>query len=276
MDYGALTLNIERILKARGISKNQICKDLDIPRANFNRYCRNDFQRMDTGLICKLCWYLKVEAGERHLSALRPGLFRVPGLGAEKRGPAQRRALVCQPKFDSGIDRQSPFRPICPSSPAGRRSRPARPAAPSRCCFGRRRTHRDSVDVAALTPDRVARLKAVFWDMCSLSSSVETIDHPAPQPAVPGKDRPANVGGTLSPFRPICPSSPAGRRSRPARPDVGLPSDGHWYVNRNLTAVSTANAKPGDFALYPDASHIGAVMIFRGWILGLFVSCAGI
>ena len=64
MDHGALTLNIERILKARGISKNQICKDLDIPRANFNRYYRNDFQRMDTGLICKLCWYLKVEAGE--------------------------------------------------------------------------------------------------------------------------------------------------------------------------------------------------------------------
>ena len=36
-----------------------------------------------------------------------------------------------------------------------------------------------SMDVAALTPDRVARLKAVFWDMCALSSSVETIDHPA-------------------------------------------------------------------------------------------------
>jgi len=64
MDYGTLTLNIERILKARGISKNQICKDLDIPRANFNRYCRNDFQRMDTDLICKLCWYLKIDAGE--------------------------------------------------------------------------------------------------------------------------------------------------------------------------------------------------------------------
>lgn len=64
MNYGTLTLNIDRILKARGISKNQICKDLDIPRANFNRYCRNDFQRMDTGLICKLCWYLKIDAGE--------------------------------------------------------------------------------------------------------------------------------------------------------------------------------------------------------------------
>ena len=37
----------------------------------------------------------------------------------------------------------------------------------------------DGVDVAALTPDRVNRLKAVFWDMCGITSSVETIDHPA-------------------------------------------------------------------------------------------------
>ena len=42
--------------------------------------------------------------------------------------------------------------------------------------------------------------------------------------------------------------------------NVGLPSDGHWYIGRNLTAVSTSNAKPGDFALYPDASHIGVVV----------------
>lgn len=37
----------------------------------------------------------------------------------------------------------------------------------------------DGLDVAALTPDRVERLKAVFWDMCSITSSPETIDHPA-------------------------------------------------------------------------------------------------
>lgn len=37
----------------------------------------------------------------------------------------------------------------------------------------------NGVDVAALTPDRVDRLKAVFWDMCGITSSVETIDHPA-------------------------------------------------------------------------------------------------
>ena len=64
MEYGTLTLNIEQILKAKGISKNQICKDLDIPRSNFNRYCRDEFQRLDASLICKLCWYLKVDIAE--------------------------------------------------------------------------------------------------------------------------------------------------------------------------------------------------------------------
>ena len=39
MDYGTLSLRIDDILKEKGISKNQICKDLDIPRTNFNRYC---------------------------------------------------------------------------------------------------------------------------------------------------------------------------------------------------------------------------------------------
>ena len=64
MDYGKLILHIEKLLAERGISKNKICKDLDIPRPNFNRYCRNSFQRIDEMLICKLCWYLKVSVDE--------------------------------------------------------------------------------------------------------------------------------------------------------------------------------------------------------------------
>ncbi len=64
MKYGNLTFHIERLLQEKGISKNQICKDLDIPRSNFNRYCRNEFARIDAGLVCKLCWYLEVDVGE--------------------------------------------------------------------------------------------------------------------------------------------------------------------------------------------------------------------
>lgn len=63
-NYGTLQLNIEKLLTERNISKNTICKDLDIPRTNFNRYCRNDFQRLDCNLICKLCFYLGCEISE--------------------------------------------------------------------------------------------------------------------------------------------------------------------------------------------------------------------
>ena len=60
MGYGRLVFHIEVLLQERGISKNRICKALDIPRSNFNRYCRNEFQRIDAALVCKLCAYLDV------------------------------------------------------------------------------------------------------------------------------------------------------------------------------------------------------------------------
>lgn len=62
--YGHIELRINDLLKERGISKNKICKDLDLPRPNFNRYCSNDFQRIDANLIAKLCWYLDCEIQE--------------------------------------------------------------------------------------------------------------------------------------------------------------------------------------------------------------------
>lgn len=42
--------------------------------------------------------------------------------------------------------------------------------------------------------------------------------------------------------------------------NAGLSSDGNWYIGTNLTAVSIANALPGDFALNADESHIGVVV----------------
>lgn len=60
MDYGTIELRINELLNENGISKNKICKDLDIPRSNFNRYCRNEFQRLDVGLLCRLCYYFNV------------------------------------------------------------------------------------------------------------------------------------------------------------------------------------------------------------------------
>ena len=52
-------LRIVELLQEQKISKNQICKDLDLQRRNFNRYCRDDFHRIDTNLILKLCDYFQ-------------------------------------------------------------------------------------------------------------------------------------------------------------------------------------------------------------------------
>lgn len=64
MNYGKLKLRINEMLKEKGISKNTICKELDIPRSNFNRYCNNDFQRLDANLLCKLCYFFDCEINE--------------------------------------------------------------------------------------------------------------------------------------------------------------------------------------------------------------------
>ena len=57
-------LRIEELLEERNISKNTICRDVNLPRGNFNRYCRGEFQRIDTGLIIKLCEYFDIEIAE--------------------------------------------------------------------------------------------------------------------------------------------------------------------------------------------------------------------
>lgn len=57
-------IRINELLDEKGISKNRICKDLDIPRPNFNRYCRDEFQRIDSNLVLKLCDYLQCELSD--------------------------------------------------------------------------------------------------------------------------------------------------------------------------------------------------------------------
>ncbi|WP_287714112.1 helix-turn-helix domain-containing protein [Blautia sp.] len=52
-----LHIRIMELLQEKNISKTKICKDLDLQRGNFNRYCRDEFQRVDANLIIRLCDY---------------------------------------------------------------------------------------------------------------------------------------------------------------------------------------------------------------------------
>ena len=57
-------LRIVELLEENNISKTKICKDLDLQRGNFNRYCRGDFQRIDANLVLKLCEYFECDISE--------------------------------------------------------------------------------------------------------------------------------------------------------------------------------------------------------------------
>lgn len=59
-----LHMRIVELLTEKDISKNQICKDLDLPRGNFNRYCRDEFQRIDANLVLKLCDYFECDIND--------------------------------------------------------------------------------------------------------------------------------------------------------------------------------------------------------------------
>lgn len=61
---GHLHLRINELVGEKHVSKNKLCSHLDIPRANFNRYCRDEFQRIDEKLICKLCAFFECSAGD--------------------------------------------------------------------------------------------------------------------------------------------------------------------------------------------------------------------
>lgn len=59
-----LHIKIMELLQEREISKTRICKDLDLQRGNFNRYCRDEFQRLDANLLVRLCEYFECDIAE--------------------------------------------------------------------------------------------------------------------------------------------------------------------------------------------------------------------
>lgn len=57
-------LRIIELLEEKRISKTRICRDLNLQRGNFNRYCKDNFQRIDANLIVRLCEYLECDIAD--------------------------------------------------------------------------------------------------------------------------------------------------------------------------------------------------------------------
>lgn len=59
-----LHMRLPEILEEKGISRARLCKDLDLQRTNLNRYYRDNFQRIDSNLIVRLCEYLDCDVSD--------------------------------------------------------------------------------------------------------------------------------------------------------------------------------------------------------------------
>ena len=57
-------IKIPELLKEHGVSKNTLCKDLKLDRSVLNKYCKDEFQRIDAALIVKLCDYFKCDISD--------------------------------------------------------------------------------------------------------------------------------------------------------------------------------------------------------------------
>jgi len=59
-----LHLRLEELMAKQGLTKKKVCSALDIERTNFNRYYRDEFQRLDANFLLKLCEYFECEVGD--------------------------------------------------------------------------------------------------------------------------------------------------------------------------------------------------------------------
>lgn len=60
-NFGHVTLNLEEVIKKRGISKTQLSYKAEISHTQINRFCKNDVARIDLNTIARLCYVLNCD-----------------------------------------------------------------------------------------------------------------------------------------------------------------------------------------------------------------------
>lgn len=51
-------IDLENLLRQKGVSKNQLCINCGLQRTQLNNYCKNKVVRIDLSILARLCDYL--------------------------------------------------------------------------------------------------------------------------------------------------------------------------------------------------------------------------
>ena len=62
--YGRTTLNLEQLIKEKGISKTQLSYRAEISHTQINRFYKNDVARIDLSTISRLCYVLNCNVSD--------------------------------------------------------------------------------------------------------------------------------------------------------------------------------------------------------------------
>lgn len=60
-NFGHVSLNLEEVIKERGMSKTQLSYKAEISHTQINRFCKNDVARIDLNTIARLCYVLNCD-----------------------------------------------------------------------------------------------------------------------------------------------------------------------------------------------------------------------
>ena len=52
-------IDLEHVLKEKGVSKNKLCMNCQLQRTQLNNYCKNVVGRVDLDILARLCAYLE-------------------------------------------------------------------------------------------------------------------------------------------------------------------------------------------------------------------------
>lgn len=63
-EYGTIKINLDRIIKEAGISKNKLSHRAEMQRTQINHYCNNTITRLDIDVLARLCTVLDCKIGE--------------------------------------------------------------------------------------------------------------------------------------------------------------------------------------------------------------------
>lgn len=59
-----IRIDIETVLKEKGISKTQLCYDCRMQHTQLNNYCKNKVSRIDLNTLAKICECLDCEISD--------------------------------------------------------------------------------------------------------------------------------------------------------------------------------------------------------------------